>query len=497
MNRDTSDALFAAGVEAWKKYEETYESQYLAEAVQNHQAALDIRVPDHPRRPESLWHTAMALWAHCQGAVSEENSSTVIAYYDEALLLLSDKPGKLGSRANISTNLGMVYLTLFRLGKENPEAFPAAGSNIDKAINNYRSALRLRRAKNDPDRPTSLINLGIALVQKDSKDYLMNAIINLREAVELCTRKPTANRRLLLLAFNNLAQAYDGYYRYSKDMGDVFEKVSVLQRVLYLTDEGKGRLVPLVNLMNARWRLYELGHSQNNHLAGAVLCGREPLKLSDASFKIPHVISLITHADFTFAHYFQTNLKDVTHLDEAIRYYRKAINHGHGGSLDPDTRDGSNPVLFSSLASAIYIRCQDFEEVEGATLEDAISYCQEALHSFPKVGRLYLKIQTNLGSIYLTRFNKLGAEGDLVKAIQAYEDVVSHCPDVDDDFTFYQEALEHLKRALQEQQKPETWVSISTKFKLRRRQSVANSWRSRQSSDESCPSSSASTISTD
>ena len=148
VTRDPSDPLFAAGVKAWKDYEDTGESQYLAEAIRNHQAALDIRSSGHPCRPESLWHTAMALWAHYQDAVSEENSSTVIAYYDsEALLLLSDKPGKLGSRAIISTNLGMVYLTLFRLGKENPEAFPAPGSNIDKAIENYRSALQLRRAK--------------------------------------------------------------------------------------------------------------------------------------------------------------------------------------------------------------------------------------------------------------------------------------------------------------------------------------------------------------
>ena len=42
--RDSSDALFAAGVEAWKKYEGTGELQYLAEAVRNHQEALDIRV---------------------------------------------------------------------------------------------------------------------------------------------------------------------------------------------------------------------------------------------------------------------------------------------------------------------------------------------------------------------------------------------------------------------------------------------------------------------
>ena len=82
--KDPSDALFAAGVKAWKRYEQTGESQHLAEAVRNHQAALDIRVPDHPRRPESLLHTAMALWAQCQGAVTKESSSTVIAYYDEA-----------------------------------------------------------------------------------------------------------------------------------------------------------------------------------------------------------------------------------------------------------------------------------------------------------------------------------------------------------------------------------------------------------------------------
>ena len=167
--KDPSDALFAAGVEEWKKYEETRDSHDLAEAVRNHQAALDIRVPDHPRRPESLLHTAMALWAQCQGAVTKECAVTVITYYDEALRLLLDKPDKLGHRATVYTNLGAVYFTLFLLGKEDPEALPATGSNIDKAIENHRSALQLRPAKDDPNRPISLINLSIALIQKTAK----------------------------------------------------------------------------------------------------------------------------------------------------------------------------------------------------------------------------------------------------------------------------------------------------------------------------------------
>ena len=149
------------------------------------------------------------------------------------------------------TNLGLVHFTLFCLGKENPDAFPATDSNIGKAIENYQSALQLRPAKNDPDHPISLINLSIALVQKDSEDDLMNAITNLHEAVELDATKPT-NRPLLLLALNNLVQAYDSHYRYSKDISDVVGKVDVLKRILDLTDEGKGKLVPLVNLINAR-----------------------------------------------------------------------------------------------------------------------------------------------------------------------------------------------------------------------------------------------------
>ena len=115
--KDPSDAVFAAGFKAWRKYEERRESQYLAVAVRNYQAALDIRVPDHPRRPESLSHTAMARWAQCQGSVTKENSSTVIAYYDAALRLLHDQPNELGHRAIIYTNLGTVYFTLFRLEK--------------------------------------------------------------------------------------------------------------------------------------------------------------------------------------------------------------------------------------------------------------------------------------------------------------------------------------------------------------------------------------------
>ena len=382
-----SDVLFTAGVKAWKKYKETSESQYLAEAVRNHKAALDIRLPDHPCRPESLLHTGMALWAQCQGAVTQESSSTVIAYYDEALCLLLDKPDKHGRRATIYTNLGQVYFTLFRLGKENPEAFPATGSNIDKSIENCRSALGLRPAKFDPDRSISLINLSVALLQRGSKDDLMNAILNLREAVGLCATKPTS-RRLLLLSLNNLAQAYDNYYNYSKDISDIVGKVDALRRILDLTDEGKGRLVPLINLTNALWRLCEIEPNRSNDLDEAVLRGREALELSDGSDNILHVMALTTLANVLFARYDQSSAKKVTDLDQAIQYYREAID------LDP--QNGPDHTLCSSLASTIYTRCQDFEEVEGATLEDAISYNRKALETCHPDDPLYLRIQNNL-----------------------------------------------------------------------------------------------------
>ena len=187
----------------------------------------------------------------------------------------------------------MVYFTLFRLGKENPKAFSASSSNIGKAIENYRSALQLRPAENDPDRPIALINLGVALVQKDGEDDLMNAINNLREAVELCTRKPTL-RPLLLLSLDNLAQAYDSHYNHSEDISDVVGKVDVLRRIVDLTDEGNGRLVPLVNLMNALWRFWEIQHNRNNDLDEVVLRGREALELSDGSDKIIHAKALTT-----------------------------------------------------------------------------------------------------------------------------------------------------------------------------------------------------------
>ena len=485
--KDLSDALFAAGVKAWKKYKETGEAQDLAEAVRNHQAALDIRVPDHPRRSESLLHTAMALWAQCQGAVTKENSSTVIAYYDEALSLLPDK--RRARRATVYTNLGTVYFTLFRLEKEDSEAFPATGSNIGKAIENYRYALNLRPTKQDSDRPISLINLSMALVQKDSKDDFMNAIIYLREATELCTTlpalrllfflsfnhlgQPPTSRPLLLLSLDRLAQAYDSHYHYSEDINDVVEKVVVLRRILDLTDEGKGRLVPLVNLTNALWRHCEIKPGRRNDLDEAVLRGREALKLSDGSNNHIHVKVLTTLANVLSARYVQISPKNVIDLDQAIQYYREAI--------DPDPEDGPDPILCSSLASAIYIRCRDFEEVEGMTLGDAISYNQEALHACPKGDPLYLKIQNNLGCVYLTQFNKWGREGDLVKGIQAYQDVVSHCPDDNVDCADYRKSLEDAKGALQSKREGRTdKISLNIRHK-----STSLSTRSRPSQSDS------------
>ena len=109
----------------------------------------------------------------------------------------------------------------------------------------------------------------------------MDAIIHLREAEELCTMKPT-NRHLLLLALRKLAQAYDRHHYYSEDISDVVEEVNALQRILDLMDEGKGRLVSLVNVTNARWRLCEIEHNRRNDLDEAVLRGREQY------FSLPH-----------------------------------------------------------------------------------------------------------------------------------------------------------------------------------------------------------------
>ena len=478
---DPSESLFAAGVEAWKKYEETRGSQYLAEAVRNHQEALDIRVSGHPHRSKSLFHTATALLEHCQDAVTKENCLTVIAYYDEALRLLPDKPDKHRLRAAVYANLGTVYFTLFCLEKEDLEAFPATGSNIDKAIKSYRSALQLRPAGDDPNLPSILINLSIALIQKDGKDDFKDAIFYLRKAAELCNMTH-ADHPLLLSVLSDLVKAYDHHYYYSDDISNVVEGIDVLRMLVNLTNEGKEGLISLVNRENGGcWRLYEIKHNRGNDLNRALRRGREVLKLSDGSDKIIHGKVLIALARVLSARYFQTGRMNVTDLDESIQYYREAI--------DPDLEDGPDPVLCSSLAFAIHTRCQDFEEeVEGATLWDAISYNQEALHTCPKDDPLYLKIQNNLGSIYLTQFDKWGAEGDLVKGIQAYEDVVSHCPDDNDGFTYYQETLKDAKRALQDKRKDKRKRRKSTKSKLRRRRSVAASGRSGQSSDESCPS---------
>ena len=271
----------------------------------------------------------------------------------------------------------------------------------------------------------------------------MDAIINLREAVELCTTKPARrpllflsfnhpaqapnSRPLLLLSLNHLAQAYDSHYQYSEDISDVVGKVDVLRRVLDLTDGGKGRLVPLINLTNALWKLCEIEHNRRNDLEEAVLRGREALKLSDVSDGIIHIKALITLANVLSSRYVQISPK----------------------------------------------------EVEGATvLEDAISYNRQALLICPQDDPLYLTIENNLGNIYLTQFNKSGTEGDLVKGIQAYEDVISHCPDNNDDFTYYQETLKDAKRALQDKREGRTdklSVFITTSVTIRLRSSQLDS----------------------
>ena len=162
--------------------------------------------------------------------------------------------------------------------------------------------------------------------------------------------------------------------------------------------------------------------------------------LSGGSDNIIRLEALITLADVLAARYDQISPKNVADLDQAIQYYRDTID------LDPKT--SPDPILYSNIASAIFIRCQDFEEVDRVKLEDPVSYNQEALRACSNDDPLYLRIENNLACLYLTQFNKSGAEGDLVKEIRAYEDVVSHCPADDDDSTVYQETLNSAKRAL-------------------------------------------------
>lgn len=471
--KDSSATTFSAGVKAWAKYEKTRELRYLEQAVQNHQAALDARVSGHPGRAESLYHTAMALWAQCElGAVTRETATIVISYYDEALRLLPPVD-KAGHRAIIHNNLGLVYFRLFRLGEENPEAFPDIGPNLIKAIENHRSALKLKAERDDPNRPTSLINLSIALIQKDNEADLTHAITYLGEAVELCNAK-ASDRPSLILALNSLAEAHDGRYYHSGDVTDVVGQVDALRRVLdLLTAEGKGRLIPLLNLTNGLWRLCEQQPDRGDDLEEAVRRGQEALKLSDRSDKITHFNVLITLADVLFTRYTQINQKRVTDLDQAIQYYREAI--------DPDPGEGRDPVLYSSLASAIYVRCQDFGEVDGVTLEHAFSYNLEALHACPQNDPLYLKIRNDLGSIYLAQHKNSGQEGDLAKGVPSSDDTVAPPPD-EQDYAHFTEAFKDAKWIFQDRRGGHSEASDETVSTKSHSRSRAGSVRSLASS---------------
>ena len=473
--KDASDASFSAGVKAWVKYEKTRELRYLEKAIQNHQAALDARVSGHPGRAESLYHTAMALWAQCQlGAVTKENATIVISYYEEALRLLPPVD-KAGHRAIVHNNLGLVYFRLFRLGEENPEGFPDIGPNLDKAIENHRSALKLKAERDDPNRPTSLINLSIALIQKDSEADLTHAITYLGEAVELCTAK-ASDHHSLILALNSLAEAHDGRYYHSGDVNDVVGQVDALRKVLdLLTDEGKGRLIPLLNLTNGLWRLCEQQPDRGDDLDEAVRCGQEALKISDKSDEVTHLNVLLTLADVLFTRYTQIDQKSVTDLDQAIQYYREAI--------DPDPGEGPDPVLYSSLASAIYVRCQDFGEVEGVTLEHAFSYGLEALHSCPQDDPLYPKIRNDLGIIYSAQLKNSGEEGDPAKGVPSSEDTVPPCPPNEQDYAHFTEAFKDAKWIFQDRRggSEASDETVSTKSHSRSRAGSVRSLASRVS----------------
>ena len=420
--RKSSDAAFAAGVEAWKKFQETHEQRYLREAVQNHQAALEIRVSGHPGRGESLCCIAVARWAQCQiGAVTKKDSSEVISYCDEALRLLPTMD-KTRDRALVHNTLGLVYFSSFCLEKIIPDNFVVASTNLDKAIGNHRSAVELTPAGDDLNCPKFLSDLSQALIERGGKADSMEAITFLRELVGLRT-----SHHQLLFSLDTLARAYRCHYYYSKDIGDLVETIGLLRRVLDLTT-GEVSVQVQVNLLlrlaKALCILCKIEPSRRDDLNEAVRHCLQALKQSDKSNNV-HVDILVTLANVLSVRYTQSNPKNITDLDQVIQYYREAI---HSGS-----NEGPDPVLWGSLAFATYTRWRDFGEADGVTVEGAITCYRTALAACPTGNPLHLKIQKILDKICMIQSKTLREKGILTKGTQLHENADSHHSDDDND----------------------------------------------------------------
>jgi tetratricopeptide (TPR) repeat protein len=210
---------------AWEdKYEQTYKSEDLTEAISHYRTALTSYPLDHPLRPSCLTDLAVVLRLHFEWC-SDLNDAQEAAMLCQGSLDLLDKEHPERMRALM--NLANIYHARFLQTSDS--------EYLEKAISQYREVLPLYPHKS---KDNLLQNLALSLMNRfhnfGRMDCLEEAISIYRAALRLC---PWGHpRRQLSLC--GLAHAMHARYLWTHTIEDLKESIGPERENLALTLPG-------------------------------------------------------------------------------------------------------------------------------------------------------------------------------------------------------------------------------------------------------------------
>ena len=210
-----SDSLNNLASVLWTRFEQGGQKSDLDEAISLYRQGLKLRLPPHPLRSSSLNNLAIALWTRFEQGGQQGDLDEAISLHRQALKLRLPLHPLQSSSLN---NLANALSTRFEQGGQQ--------SDLDESTSLHRQALELRLPPH-PLRSSSLNNLAKALwirfQQGGQQSALDEAISLYRQTLEL-QLPPHPNRSSLL---NNLANALSTRFEQGGQQSDLDEAMSL------------------------------------------------------------------------------------------------------------------------------------------------------------------------------------------------------------------------------------------------------------------------------
>ncbi|KAI0247150.1 CHAT domain-containing protein [Lactifluus subvellereus] len=347
---------------AWeKKYEQTDESEDLAEAISHYRAVL-TSCPldrDHPSRPFYLNNLAKVLTLRFERSGDLNDVKDAATLFQESLDLLDNEHPE---RMWVLMYLANVYHARFMQTDDS--------EGLAKAISRYREVLHLC-PPDDENKDTLLRNLAFSLISRFKNfgrmDCLEEATSLYRAALRLCPRGHPRRQESL----HGLALAMHLRCLRTHRIEDLEETIDLERETLALTPPGHPmRPLVLYNLSVILETQYTwTGNSDMAHIEEGIEHLYEAAKLVKSGRRIPRrILQLLA---MNLLHRFRHHGADKD-IADAINYFRTSI------SLIPEGHPDVSSMLSNFAGSLLFIfsRTGDAEHLEEsiALYQSAVEY---------------------------------------------------------------------------------------------------------------------------